>query len=320
MKKTIFWFLSAFWVFVMLVGCTDTEISSDSNTEDSTAEALQASPVADFEYEINEGKCIVKSYIGTDTDVVIPKIIDETPVTELSAMCFSMNRNIVSVYIPDSVTVIGGGAFAFCSHLITVRIPSELEIIGGGAFEGCGITDITLPNSLTKIGMRAFADCLNLKDIIIRKNTSYGEEAFCGSGLESIYIEEGVETISPSMFARTHIYEIVFPKSLRVIEMNAFGSCKNLESVTLNEGLTVIDTYAFAKTKITEIIIPQSVTELTDAVFMGCPNIQGVKFEGNAPNNYVSGLRDLPTYTIYYHNGATGFAPNEWSGYPTKLW
>ena len=45
-----------------------------------------------------------------------------------------------------------------------------------------------------------------------------------------------------------------------------------------------------------------------------------IKFEGNAPNDYVSGLQDMPEYTVYYHEGAEGFTSPDWSGYLTKIW
>ena len=103
--------------------------------------------------------------------------------------------------------------------------------------------------------------------------------------------------------------------------MNAFGSCSDLESITLNEGLITIDTYAFAGTNISEIVIPESVTELTDAAFQGCDNLQKVIFEGNAPAvDYITGIQDMPSYTIYYHSDAEGFTSPEWNGYQTDIY
>ena len=168
--------------------------------------------------------------------------------------------------------------------------------------------------------MRAFADCMNLKQVTIPKLSHCGEEAFCGSGLETVTIEEGVETIASSMFASTNIHEVVFPKSVKTICMNAFGSCENLESVVLNEGLFSIDIYAFSKTKLTEIVIPKSVTNLKNDAFLYCSNLQKVKFEGDAPNEYKSALVDSSQYVICYHEGSKGFTSPQWNGYPTEIW
>ena len=95
-------------------------------------------------------------YIGHSEVVVIPREIHGKNVTKINNMCFSMNDNIYSVSIPDSVIEIGGGVFFQCRNLKKVTLPSQIEIIGSGAFEATAISDITFPKSLKSIGVDPF--------------------------------------------------------------------------------------------------------------------------------------------------------------------
>ena len=334
MKKTTCLMLSLILTVGFLSSCSDThnknidsetvcerfdttQENSSLNTETNIAE----SPVEDFEYKENEdGGITITRYMGNDKDVVIPKVIQDRIVTKIGNISFHLNSDIYSVTIPDSVVEIGGGAFASCRNLKTVSLSTQLESIGNGAFEKTAITTITFPQDLKSIGMRAFADCMNLKQVTIPKLSHCGEETFCGSGLETVTIEEGLETIPTAMFASTNIKEIIFPKSVKTICMNAFGSCKDLESVVLNEGLFSIDTYAFSNTKLMEIVIPKSVINLKNDAFLYCSNLQKVKFEGDAPNEYRSEFVDSSQYVIYYHKDSKGFTSPQWNGYPTEIW
>ncbi len=60
-----------------------------------------------------------------------------------------------SVYIPDTVTSIGGDAFAF-NNISSVHLPASLKTISSGAFRSNDITSLEIPNGVTSIGTGAF--------------------------------------------------------------------------------------------------------------------------------------------------------------------
>jgi hypothetical protein len=81
---------------------------------------------------------------------------------------------LISVTLPDKITVLWPGTFINCLNLRTVILPSSIEIIQG-AFTNCiSLTTISLPSTL-KFLNGVFSDCIGLTTIY-----SYGNEpAYC---------------------------------------------------------------------------------------------------------------------------------------------
>ena len=74
------------------------------------------------------------SYIGEETDVVIPTTYKERAITTISNGCFRNNSNITSVKIESGVTSIGSIVFMNCTSLQKVYIPASVTSIGINAF------------------------------------------------------------------------------------------------------------------------------------------------------------------------------------------
>ena len=77
-----------------------------------------------------------------------------------------------SIEIPNSVTTIELYTFAMCSGLTSVTIPNGVTTIDANAFQACSsLTSVTLPNSVTSIGHYAFY-CENLETITCYATTA----------------------------------------------------------------------------------------------------------------------------------------------------
>lgn len=317
-------------LLLSLVACrtgegTDETSGSESTAETSDAETtdevLNENPAEDFGYDVREDEnCVyITDYRGDSPHVVIPSMIEVKPVTRIYGSFYEKNH-VVSVVIPDTVTVIWENVFRGCRSLETVVLSKNLAEIKTKAFKDCvNLSSITLPDTLTQIGDSAFENCTSLKHINIPASlTDWGYSIFVDSGIETIDFEEGVEYIGYMAFCNTKVKEITFPQSLRKIDYGAFWQCRNLKSVVLNEGLLSIRAVAFGETQnLTEIVIPQSV-EYLDGSFHGCKNLKKAMFEGDAPN--IERLPFVDSCVIYYHEGAEGFASSEWIGYQTNIW
>ncbi len=271
-------------------------------------------PSSDFVYyhnsEFNENEIGITlwRYIGTSKRVVVPSEIEGEPVTKIGIRCFENNTKITSVVLPETVRIIDGYAFEGCVNLKTVN----------------------LPKNLAELRDRAFFNCTSLRKIEIFSGTSLGSELFAFSGLEEVILHEGITRIRYSAFLRTNITEIKLPSTVEIVEYQAFAGCEKLTNVMLNEGLQSIESYAFAgNTSLTEIVIPSTVTTATEFAFVQCIALEKIKFEGDAPmfRNQDLSLEEIedrlgftPNYTIYYHEGAKGFATPLWLGLATAIW
>ena len=66
------------------------------------------------------------------------------------------------------------GAFAFCEKLISIDIPDGVTIIESYAFQGCiSLTNITIPQGITSIEYGTFMDCKGLTRIEIPDSVKY---------------------------------------------------------------------------------------------------------------------------------------------------
>lgn len=104
---------------------------------------------------------------------------------------------------------------------------------------------------------------------------------------------------------------VILPDTVTELGHSAFYNCTDLESIVLSNGLTTIPNYALGgQSKLTEVVVPASVTDITQGAFVSCETLRIVKFQGNAPLNYLEYfLADerKGNYTVYYHKDATGF-------------
>ena len=156
-------------------------------------------------------------------------------------------EKIKEVDLPQSLKEIQAHAFTKCCSLEGVAIPDRVMVIDERVFEGCKkLVAVSLPNSVKRIRYRAFGDCVKLEKITIPGSVENIElNAFIGSGLKDVVIQEGVKNLGPGAFCGTKIKSIVIPQSVTNISDSAFKNCTQLESVTIPEGLTNIAENAF---------------------------------------------------------------------------
>lgn len=123
-------------------------------------------------------------------------------VTGIHGSAFRNETDLTKVSIPESVSVIDGGAFYGCRNLHTVVFDgtSRLKTIGYQAFGICNaLNTFEIPNSVTTIEQGAFQYCHALTSVTIPSsvqsfglNTSTSTEAFPAfyhmEGLKAIYV------------------------------------------------------------------------------------------------------------------------------------
>lgn len=78
------------------------------------------------------------------------------------------------------------------------------------------------------------------------------------------------------------------PKSLTLIESEAFAGDTSIGKVIVPEGTTEIQSQAFANSSVTEIVLPESLTTIADNMLNGCENVIITAPEGSAAYQWAS--------------------------------
>jgi len=226
-----------------------------------------------------ELETMTTSYTFTTTGEHTVKytLIDPTCIEDYS---FDSCSNVVSVTIPNTVTIIGEGAFGGCTGLSGhLDIPNTVTSIGSNVFSGCtGINSVVIPSGVTSISDSVFKGCSSLKEVVMQHGiTSIGTNAFedCSS-LLSIFI----------------------PTTVTTIGRNAFNSCTNLTgNITIPESVTLIEDYAFNNCPLKSVTCVS--TTPPTLVKQGGLVSESVHVFGLAGNDSTTPPPVKPTYPIY---------------------
>lgn len=207
-------------------------------------------------------------------NVVIPEIVNyeeiEYIVTSISFEAFHYNDYITSVFIPKTVTSIGGSAFGDCENLATIKVASDnpyftnydngIEAVYSKDMTTLvvvpctAIGEFTIPNTVTELAYGAFDGCHSLTNVIIPSSiTIIGDYVFANCA---------------------KLNHISIPESVTSIGKNCFDSCYELTSVTF------------------EGIIPPT---MSSDIFYGC-NLEGIIVPEGASNLYIDKLGNQYTY------------------------
>lgn len=93
---------------------------------------------------------------------------------------FARNNKLATLIFGENVIRIPNGLCKACEFLTTIYISNSVKIIGDQAFRFCKyLTSIHIPDSVVFIGDYAFSDCINLQYVTIGKFIdSIGDAAF----------------------------------------------------------------------------------------------------------------------------------------------
>ena len=208
-------------------------------------------------------------------------------VTLIGDGAFEGSADLVSVALPNAITTIQYATFKNCTGLTSIVIPNSVVTIEGhswynyGAFAGCtNLASITFPNAIRSIGRETFLECSSLTSINLPNSlTEIGEYAFCKCyNLTSIHWPEGIHELPVGIFLRcTALESYEVPDHIVTIGESAFGDCTGLSSITIPNSVTTIGRGAFAGcTNLTSVHIPSSVTSLGGCAFQRCSNLVSV--------------------------------------------
>ena len=316
-------------------------------------------PATSIVFTLNSGGVTITGDSGTNGVLVIPSFLHGYPVNGIAASAFYGNTNLVSVTIPDRVTMIGVNAFAGCSRLISVGfgthvtviqdgafnnclklrsviLPDSIVTVGSDAFSGSGLTNIALGSNVVNLGNNAFANCRQLLGITVATNnpalSSLGGVLFdrsqtlllvCPGGLPGVYtLPDSVTGIGNYAFNGCgNLTCVILPDHLTSIGVAAFNACTNLTSLTIPDSVTSLGDFAlYDCTSLTNVMVGGGISNLGEYQLSYCPRLKSLYFTGNAPAANATSFQNSSTATIYYLPGKTGWGSLFLNRIRTTLW
>ena len=212
------------------------------------------------------------------------KFVNLPLITEISCFAFEGCDVLREVNAP-LVTTIDTGAFQNCYWLKTVNIPNAKEFVSTysdinedyGTFEKCiNLTEIEFPNVVTIENCRLFFECYSLKEVILPKVVSIGDEAFseCYSLVE-ITLPSIIE-LGNYVFRNSSLETLNAPE-LETVGQYCFAFYNNMyDTHSVNKKFTTINApklktasdHAFAYTgALTKLELP-ALTDLGENAFL----------------------------------------------------
>ena len=307
-------FMTVFSVFTILpseVFHTAYVKAAEMFSSETGASAQETYTTDDFTYTLIDeySKVQILSYIGSDTDVVIPDRIDNKKVTSIADSAFR-EKSITSVvfgqyvesisnqafyscqslnkldFSKSSVKTIGNYAFASNKVLESVEFPDSLESIGDNAFkiyEGVEnkLKSVKFGKGLKTIGNGAFYHNRKLTNIEFTGEnlTSIGSKAFqyCDFLTELNLKGNGETVINYDAFYSNDALKKISLAGIKTIGDGAFEYCGDLNSVNFGEGLLSIGSCAFLNCpNIETVSLPESLTTINDGAFKRCSKLTSI--------------------------------------------
>lgn len=253
---------------------------------------------------------------GAFSKANITKVVFGSNATTIGGAAFRSCEYLDEVILAEGVTTIEMQAFYSSSLKYPIYIPASVTTIGGLAIQ----TEETVPiycaasekpagwhEAWTDAKEKAVWNISHLRSdaqgltYAVCNDDSLVVVSFDNS-TDTVILPEGVVSIGPSTFRESRLKQITFPSSVRSIGAQAFAHCTKLETAVLNEGLISMDNYAFAYCgMLKEIVIPSGIQTMGYNIFLECDSLATVTLPDGLttiPSQFLACCDNLTTVNI----------------------
>ena len=255
------------------------------------------------------GGITVYQYDGNENPetLVVPETIGGKTVTGIGESFISLERDIKTVQLPDTVKHIDKSAFNTCYDLETVNLPKSLETMGNFVFtNSTKLSNVIIPagsNYAYKDGGIYDKDYTTLYYLVNASEVKL-PDTLTGFGEYAFYYNKNITTVT-------------VPAGVTTLPLGTFANCSELSEVNLPDGLETIGEGTFASCpKLKEIHIPASVTSIDGNAFYNKPSDltiygkTGSTAETFANENSITFVPDDNIEAAEVTLGATSFTYN----------
>ena len=257
----------------------------------------------------------------------VKKVVFPVGLTSIGKEAFKYSGITGTVSIPAGITKIDSEAFGLCNKITGVRFPEGLLTIGNSAFAECiemtdslvfpeGLTTLgdqafflctkmpgyrALPSSLTRIGTYAFRECVAMKQEVVLPASilSIGVGSFSSSGVTSAVVLR--DTIPYGVFNNCLSLEKVSIPAAKVIQPEAFTSCKKIKTIHFPASLVSVDIDALANCTGLDTIFSDNTTPPV----MGTNSLYGVSRTACkvlVPKTAIDAYKAAPVWSEFTDN------------------
>ncbi len=280
-------------IFGIFIGLTYTLFGSEglsNDLENIFNDAFSKKPAFDKNADYNVGDVIpneesdfifdnvdtITGYVGTSTEVIIPKTIKGKEVTTISGDAFN-DKGITKLIMPNSLTTIEDGSIDTVTANSAVNNFTGIESDSNKnnfskLFENNSRFIMTVSAAETSENSRkvigAFANN-TIEEISFSANIEYiGSFAFFSGSLEDVVLPEGLLEIGESAFEENTLEEIKIPSTVTKLGNDSFKN-NSLRNVSYGKGsnLTNIGSNVFSGNNIKDLEIPKGTTEIADNAY-----------------------------------------------------
>lgn len=231
---------------------------------------------------------------------------------------FNKCKKLITLILPNSVSLIENFAFDGCENLKSLTVPANCREIKMMSIYNCKRLEYAkLPSNLSKIDDTNFSQCPKLVDISVNTDNIYFKSdngvLYTKDGLTllrypigksdtSFSIPSGVESIGSYAFYYSNLESIIIPSSVTTIENTAFGNCKNMTKIDIPNSVTKIGMMAFDNcSKLSTVNLSDNVSEIEMMTFSYCTSLQTFTFGKNVSEidgTAFSGCASLKAFEV----------------------
>lgn len=203
--------------------------------------------------KFDRARIYIEGSVVTGCDKDIEEAVLPEGVTRIGEKAFEGCNKLKKITLPKSLKCFDEGAFSGCKCIITVNYNGTLDDWFKIAFYDfeCNplqyalefyadcklVEEIIVPDNIERVSQYIF-QCkhIKFKRLVIPDSVKIiGYRAFCDCTFDKIELGKGIEVIEACAFAYGMGLDrnLIFGKSLKVIEEYAFSLCGEIESITL---------------------------------------------------------------------------------------
>lgn len=248
---------------------------------------MSESAESNFSVVLENGFCMISAYLGTNTEVRVPKVINGQTVTGLKKSAFENNATLKKLYLPDTIVTIEKGSLDGCVALEKLHTP----LVGENGTDGQFLGHL--------FGASTYRD--NARDV----------------PPSLAYLEIGGEITRIADFALFDCNDLVcvrLPESVIAVGAYSFYNCERMIAVN-TENLLQVGEHAFDScAELTKLVFCDRLTSFGAGCLQGCAKLNSLTLP------FVGGSMTENVYLGYLFGATTpAFAKGYYPPYLTDV-